>query len=261
MKRILFAIGVLIMSVAQSATVYNYFANPWSIAETFSAPVTFTPTSGVPVTINGVSGSNVLQIVQAAGATATVNTVATGAQAVYYRANLNGGIGQIVFGVNGTGSTDAFGIPTNTAAFATPNGIPFSIVTNNAVGFTQGSTANPTYTFAGTGAISGVGSGLTSLNASNISSGTIAAARLPILSGTSASIGGGALIAGQCATTTTTVTGATTSMVALIDPNTYPGDGTIWDAQVTSANTVTSKVCAIIALTPNASTYNIRVIP
>jgi hypothetical protein len=83
---------------------------------------------------------------------------------------------------------------------------------------------------------------------------------LPTLSGTSGSIGGGALIAGQCATGTLTVTGATTTMVALTDPNTYPGDGTIWDAQVTAANTVTVKVCAIIALTPTASTYNVRIL-
>lgn len=123
---------------------------------------------------------------------------------------------------------------------------------------------NPTYLFAGTGAITGVGSGLTALNGTNISSGTVASARLPAssvtLAGTSGSIGGGALIAGQCASGTATVTSATTSMVALADPNTYPGDGTIWDAQVTSANTVTVKVCAIIALTPTSSTYNVRVL-
>lgn len=81
-----------------------------------------------------------------------------------------------------------------------------------------------------------------------------------ILAGTSGSIGGGALLAGACASGTLTVTGATTSMVALTDPNTYPGDGTLWDAQVTSANTVTVKVCAIIAITPTASTYNVRVL-
>lgn len=81
-----------------------------------------------------------------------------------------------------------------------------------------------------------------------------------ILSGTTGSIGGGALLAGQCSSGTVTITGATTSMVALADPNTYPGDGTIWDGQVTSANTVTVKVCAIVALSPNASTYNVRVL-
>lgn len=82
----------------------------------------------------------------------------------------------------------------------------------------------------------------------------------PVLSGTSGSIGGGALLAGACATGTLTVTGATTSMIALTDPNTYPGDGAYWDAYVSSANTVTVKVCAVIALTPTASTYNVRVI-
>lgn len=40
------------------------------------------------------------------------------------------------------------------------------------------STDNPTYTFYGTGVISGVGSGLTALNASNLASGTVDTARL-----------------------------------------------------------------------------------
>jgi len=79
-------------------------------------------------------------------------------------------------------------------------------------------------------------------------------------SGTSVSLGGGALLAGACASNTTTVTGATTSMAAVASPNTYPGDGSTWSAQVTSANTVTTRVCAVVALTPTASTYNIRVI-
>lgn len=80
------------------------------------------------------------------------------------------------------------------------------------------------------------------------------------LSGTSGSIGGGALLAGACTSGTVSITGATTSMVAIAAPNTYPGDGNIWSAQVTSANTVTVRVCAVIASTPTASTYNVRVI-
>lgn len=83
---------------------------------------------------------------------------------------------------------------------------------------------------------------------------------LPNLSATSASLGGSALLAGQCSTNTTTVTGATTSMVALADPVTDPGTGAYWDAFVSSSNTVTTKVCATIALTPSASAYNIRVL-
>ena len=79
------------------------------------------------------------------------------------------------------------------------------------------------------------------------------------LNATSASLGGSALLAGQCSSNTTTVTGATTAMVCLTDPTTYPGDGAFWDCTVTSANTVTTKVCAVVSLTPTASTYNIKV--
>lgn len=80
------------------------------------------------------------------------------------------------------------------------------------------------------------------------------------LAGTSSSIGGSPLLAGACAAGTATVTGATTSMVALASPNTYPGDGAYWLAAVTSSNTVTVSVCGAIALTPTASTYNVRVL-
>lgn len=81
------------------------------------------------------------------------------------------------------------------------------------------------------------------------------------LSATSASIGGAALLAGACATAATvTVTGATTTMVPKVSPQTYPGDGIFWDAYVSSVNTVTIKVCASVAATPTASIYNVRVI-
>lgn len=80
------------------------------------------------------------------------------------------------------------------------------------------------------------------------------------LSGTSSSIGGSLLVAGTCASTTATITGATTSMVAIANPTTYPGDGTIWRAYVSNTDTVTIKVCALVLATPTASTYRIRVI-
>lgn len=79
------------------------------------------------------------------------------------------------------------------------------------------------------------------------------------LSATSVSIGGSPLIAGACATAVATVTGATTSMAVISTPATYPGDGTVWMAYVDSPDSVTVKVCAIIAVTPTSSTYNIRV--
>lgn len=80
------------------------------------------------------------------------------------------------------------------------------------------------------------------------------------ISAVSASIGGGALLAGACASTATTVTGATVGMAVVATPNTYPGDAVYWKAYVSGADTVTVKVCAAIALTPTASTYNLRVI-
>lgn len=81
------------------------------------------------------------------------------------------------------------------------------------------------------------------------------------LTGTSGALGGGALLAGACASTTVSVTGATTSMTVSVSPNTYPGDGALVYGYVSSSNTVTVKVCGVVALTPTSSTYNVRVIP
>lgn len=83
---------------------------------------------------------------------------------------------------------------------------------------------------------------------------------LPNLSGTSSSIGGGALLAGACASTTVAITGLTTSMALAASPATYPGDGDYWFAYASSAGTATVKVCAAVADTPAASTYTIRVL-
>lgn len=80
------------------------------------------------------------------------------------------------------------------------------------------------------------------------------------LSGTTSNIGGSALAVGACSSGTVTITGATTSMVAQASPVTYPGDGNVWSAYVSAANTVTVKVCAIVAGTPTASNYNVRVL-
>lgn len=96
-----------------------------------------------------------------------------------------------------------------------------------------------------------------------ISAGTGATASWgqPYFSGTSASIGGGALVAGACAGTTVTVTGATTAMVVEISPVADPGTGNYWQGFVSAANTVTTRICAAVAGTPTATTYNVRVFP
>jgi hypothetical protein len=77
---------------------------------------------------------------------------------------------------------------------------------------------------------------------------------------TSGSIGGGAVLAGACTSGTVSVAGSLTGNTVSVSPNTYPGDGIIWYGYVSANGTVTVKVCAILALTPTASTYNVRVI-
>ncbi len=83
------------------------------------------------------------------------------------------------------------------------------------------------------------------------------------LSGTTGSIGGSLLTVGASASGTATVTGATVGMVCTAQPS----DGTNLYAlganigcTVTAANTVTVNVVAIVALTPVAKTYTVRVI-
>jgi hypothetical protein len=82
------------------------------------------------------------------------------------------------------------------------------------------------------------------------------------LSATSASIGGSSVGAGACASGTVSVTGATTSMAATATPAADPGTSFIPWAFVSSANTVTVRVCNFTAssATPTATTYNVRVI-
>ncbi len=88
------------------------------------------------------------------------------------------------------------------------------------------------------------------------------AAANPVLKGTSASIGGSALTAGNCASGTVPVTGSTTSMAVVVTPVTYPGDAYTWHGYVSATNTVTVKVCTNLAAggTPTASAYIVRVI-
>ena len=79
-------------------------------------------------------------------------------------------------------------------------------------------------------------------------------------SGTTSSIGGGALTAGACTSGTVSIAAATTSMGVVATPAAYPGDGIWWEGYVSSAGTVTVKVCAAIAATPSSTIYNVRVL-
>jgi hypothetical protein len=80
------------------------------------------------------------------------------------------------------------------------------------------------------------------------------------LSGVSGSLGGSAMTAGQTITIAVTIAGAAVGMVAATSPETYPGDGFVWDAYISAVNTVTVRLTAVLAATPTASMYDIRVI-
>lgn len=85
-----------------------------------------------------------------------------------------------------------------------------------------------------------------------------------VLSGTTAAIGGGALTPGACVAGTVTVTGATSAMVTTASPSADPDSvlstGIAIYSFVSSANTVTVRICAIVAVTPSAVAYNVRVL-
>ncbi|WP_348264072.1 hypothetical protein P8935_05940 [Telmatobacter sp. DSM 110680] len=96
-------------------------------------------------------------------------------------------------------------------------------------------------------------------NSTRIATTAFVKSNLP-LAGTTASIGGSSLTLGACTSGTVSIAGATTSMAVVASPTTYPGDGMMWRLYVSAAGTVTVKVCAAVAGTPTASTYNVRVI-
>jgi hypothetical protein len=83
--------------------------------------------------------------------------------------------------------------------------------------------------------------------------------QLQPLYGLSTSLGGGALGAGACASTTVAVQGALLSMQVGVTPETSPGDAFFWKGYVSAPNVVTVKVCAAAAGTPTASLYDVRV--
>jgi hypothetical protein len=105
------------------------------------------------------------------------------------------------------------------------------------------------------------GTGATGDLASYASDGSVTDSGVkPYLKGTTGSIGGTSLTAGTCTSGTVSVANATTSMAVVASPATYPGDAFDWRAYVSAAGTVTVKVCAVVAGTPTAGAYNVRVI-
>ena len=122
----------------------------------------------------------------------------------------------------------------------------------------SGSVAASPVLLTATGSDANIGINLVPKGTGQVTVGGVAVSTA--ISATSASIGGGALIAGACATTATTVTGATVGMVVVSTPNTFPGTGNLWSSYISAVNTVTTEICAVVAATPTASTYNLRVL-
>lgn len=72
-------------------------------------------------------------------------------------------------------------------------------------------------------------------------------------------IGGGALLAGVAASATLTVPGARAAHHVKVTPQSDPGIGCIWYGFVSSNDTVTVRVLAVIALTPASTVFNVSV--
>lgn len=77
------------------------------------------------------------------------------------------------------------------------------------------------------------------------------------------SIGGGLLAAGACASATssidTTVVSSTAAFVTS-PRGFYPGDGTSWFSYLSAPGFITTKVCAIVTVTPTATDFNVKII-
>ena len=79
---------------------------------------------------------------------------------------------------------------------------------------------------------------------------------------TTTSLGGGALLAGACASVTiTTGVGRLSSTPAFVTtPQSDVGDGYWWNTIAMSATSFKTRVCASVAGTPTASIYNVKII-
>lgn len=209
--------------------------------------------SGSDVTFGSLGGDTNRNIQIVPNGTGIVKLLGAGTNVV----GTNGSISLIgPQSANGNGTIGLSG-STGIVAFSSPVsllnnstlGVPTSLTLTNATGLPVSTGLSGT----GTGVVTALG---TSVNGTGA---IVLASNLP-LSGTSSSIGGSALTIGTCSSANVTVTGATTAMAVEASPVTYPGDAIYWKGYVSSANTVTIKVCAVASVTPTASSYNVRVI-
>lgn len=75
----------------------------------------------------------------------------------------------------------------------------------------------------------------------------------------SGSLGGGALLVGARSTTNVSVPGARPGMHVTVTPGADPGAGCWWGGWISANDIVTVFVAAVVAVTPNATTYAVKV--
>jgi hypothetical protein len=239
------------------------------LSGTYTGNWIVTPASGVPITINAASGQ--------AGLTVTGNGAATGINVIPSSGNAgltvvptaNGNSikiaspsavnAQILLAGNANSGSTGFLInqdASNNANLSNQAAGAMIFNTNGATRYTIASDGG-LFSSGVTGGDKGAGSiNVGSCFVSNVACNTGA----PVLTGTTGSIGGGALLAGACTTGTASVASSTTSMSVAAAPVSDPGTSVTWEGFVSSAGTVTVRVCALIAATPTATTYNVRVL-
>ena len=85
---------------------------------------TFTPTTGVGVTVNGLSGQSTANFSNTAAS--VVSNTAPAAKVAYYQ-NTVTSFGSSVFGINNTGALDSNGVPASFFGVGTPQSIGFAV--------------------------------------------------------------------------------------------------------------------------------------
>lgn len=246
------------------------FASPGSIGSSVASTGAFTTLSSNGATLadngtfsTGRYGSSGAVIVRSSAGTQVSPTVISGASNIAtmiargYDGSAYRDIGAIQF--NSDGAISSSSSPGYAAIYTTPSGAVVAVertrITSSGdvlIGTTTDDGVNKLQVTGGA-KVTGTFNATTAVQVNGT-------ALLPTLTGTTGSIGGGALGAGACTSGTVAVTSSTTAMSVVATPVTYPGDGIVWNGYVSAAGTVTVKVCAITALTPVSSIYNIRVV-
>ena len=78
---------------------------------------------------------------------------------------------------------------------------------------------------------------------------------------TTPTIGGSALAAGGCTNATSTLAFGNTvssSTVFLTTPQQFPGSNIVWNTYALNTTQIVTQVCALLAITPVSTKYNIR---